>query len=160
ARRGTRAPSPTRSKIAPRSCSRASLPTTASTRARSAPSARRNTRRAPTVPRPPCAPNTIASVGDAGLLRALIVCGYVVGAAVAGARRQNPRLIRSAIYASYGAPGLLTFASAVMWFAILSNDYTIKYVQRHSDASMPWFYRFTAFWGGLDGSILWWVLLL
>jgi cytochrome c-type biogenesis protein CcmF len=104
--------------------------------------------------------NAIATLGDAGLLLALIVSGYVVGAAVAGARRQNQRLIRSALYASYGATALIAFASAVMWFAILSNDYTIKYVQRHSDASMPWVYKFTAFWGGLDGSILWWVLLL
>jgi cytochrome c-type biogenesis protein CcmF len=105
-------------------------------------------------------PNAIASLGDAGLLLALVASAYVIGAAVAGARRKNQRLIRSAIYGSYAATGLIAFASAVMWFAILSNDYSIKYVQRHSDASMPWFYKFTAFWGGLDGSILWWVLLL
>ena len=104
--------------------------------------------------------NAIASLGDAGLLLALVASAYVIGAAVAGARRKNLRLVRSALYASYAATGLIAFASAVMWFAILSNDYTIKYVQRHSDASMPWFYKFTAFWGGLDGSILWWVLLL
>ena len=104
--------------------------------------------------------NTIATLGDAGLLLALVAAGYVVGAAVAGARRKNARLVRSALYASYASTGLIAFASAVMWFAILSNDYTIKYVQRHSDASMPWIYKFTAFWGGLDGSILWWVLLL
>ncbi|MDB4971473.1 MAG: ccmF [Myxococcales bacterium] len=106
------------------------------------------------------AQNAIATLGDAGLLMALVASAYVIGAAVAGARRKNQRLVRSAIYASYAATGLIAFASAVMWFAILSNDYTIKYVQRHSDASMPWFYKFTAFWGGLDGSILWWVLLL
>jgi cytochrome c-type biogenesis protein CcmF len=104
--------------------------------------------------------NAIASLGDAGLLLALVASAYVIGAGVAGARRKNARLIRSAVYASYMATGLIAFASAVMWFAILSNDYSIKYVQRHSDASMPWFYKFTAFWGGLDGSILWWVLLL
>src|SRR5262245_9911395 len=104
--------------------------------------------------------NAIATLGDAGLLLALTASAHVVGAGVAGARRKNPRLVRSALYASYAATGLITFSSAVMFFAILSNDYSIKYVQRHSDASMPWFYRFTAFWGGLDGSILWWVLLL
>jgi cytochrome c-type biogenesis protein CcmF len=25
---------------------------------------------------------------------------------------------------------------------------------------MPWYYKLTSFWGGLDGSIMWWVLLL
>jgi cytochrome c-type biogenesis protein CcmF len=104
--------------------------------------------------------NPIATLGQAGLLLALVVCAYAVGASVAGARRGSRRLIASGIYGAYGATALVTFASAVLWFAILSNDYSIKYVQRHSDASMPWYYKLTAFWGGLDGSIMWWVLLL
>jgi cytochrome c-type biogenesis protein CcmF len=104
--------------------------------------------------------NGIGSLGDAGLLLALIACGFAVGACVAGARRGNKRLVDAGVYGSYIATALTTFSSAVMWFAILSNDYSIKYVQRHSDASMPWYYRLTAFWGGLDGSIMWWVLLL
>ncbi|HEX8954478.1 MAG TPA: cytochrome c-type biogenesis CcmF C-terminal domain-containing protein, partial [Polyangia bacterium] len=87
-------------------------------------------------------------------------CAYVIGASIAGARRKNQRLIRSALFASYASTGLIAFSSLVMWFALLSNDYTIKYVQRHSDASMPWIYKITSFWGGLEGSIVWWVLLL
>ena len=106
------------------------------------------------------ASNPVATLGDAGLLLALVASAYVVGAAVAGARRKNERLVRSALYASYAATALIAFSSAVMWFALLSNDYSIKYVQRHSDASMPWIYKFTSFWGGLEGSIVWWVLLL
>src|SRR5688572_4216138 len=104
--------------------------------------------------------NAIATLGDAGLLLSLIACAYAVGACVAGARRGSRKLVGSGIWAAHGATILLTLSSAVMWFALLSNDYSIKYVQRHSDATMPWFYKFTAFWGGLDGSILWWVLLL
>jgi cytochrome c-type biogenesis protein CcmF len=33
-------------------------------------------------------------------------------------------------------------------------------VQRTSDTATPLFYKITAYWGGLDGSILWWVFLL
>ena len=36
--------------------------------------------------------NAIATLGDAGLLLALVASAYVVGAAVAGARRKNLRL--------------------------------------------------------------------
>src|SRR4051812_9598753 len=104
--------------------------------------------------------NAIATLGDAGLLLSLVVSAYAVGASVAGARRGSKRLVNSGIYGAYSATALVAFSSAVLWFAILSNDYSIKYVQRHSDASMPWFYKLTAFWGGLDGSIMWWVLLL
>jgi cytochrome c-type biogenesis protein CcmF len=104
--------------------------------------------------------NAIATLGDAGLLLSLIVSAYAVGASVAGARRGSRKLIISGIYGAYGATALVSFASAVLWFSLLSNDYSIKYVQRHSDATMPWIYKITAFWGGLDGSIMWWVFLL
>ncbi|HXU72670.1 MAG TPA: cytochrome c-type biogenesis CcmF C-terminal domain-containing protein [Polyangia bacterium] len=104
--------------------------------------------------------NAIASLGDAGLLLALVGCAFVVGAGVAGARRKNLRLVRSSVFAAYATTGLIAFSSLVMWFALLSNDYSIKYVQQHSDASMPWIYKVTSFWGGLEGSIVWWVLLL
>ena len=104
--------------------------------------------------------NPVATLGHAGLLLALVASAYAVGSCVAGARRGSRKLIQSGIYAGYGASALTAFSSAIMWFLILSNDYTVKYVQRHSDATMPWYYKLTSFWGGLDGSILWWALLL
>jgi cytochrome c-type biogenesis protein CcmF len=104
--------------------------------------------------------NPVASFGDAGLLLALITTAYAVAASVAGARRGSRRLVASGIYAAHATSALLLLSSVVMWFLILSNDYSVKYVQRHSDAAMPWIYKLTSFWGGLDGSIMWWVLLL
>jgi len=102
----------------------------------------------------------VAALGEAGLLLSLVVAAYAIGASVAGARRNSPKLVRSAILAAHATTALVTLSSVVMWFLLLSNDYAVKYVQRHSDASMPWIYKLTAFWGGLDGSIMWWVLLL
>ncbi len=104
--------------------------------------------------------NPIASAGNVGLLTALVACAYAVMASVAGARRGEKRLERSGLLASYAATALLSFSSAVMFFLLLSNDYSVKYVQQHSDASMPWIYKLTSFWGGLEGSIVWWALLL
>ncbi len=104
--------------------------------------------------------NPIASVGHAGLLFALVASAYAVMASVAGARRGERRLERSGLFASYAATALVGCSSAIMFFLLLSNDYSVKYVQMHSDASMPWFYKLTSFWGGLDGSIMWWALLL
>ncbi|MFI5289001.1 MAG: cytochrome c biogenesis protein CcsA, partial [Polyangia bacterium] len=104
--------------------------------------------------------NPIATLGQAGLLLTLVLAAYTISACVAGARRGSKRLIRSGLYASFATTAMLTFSSGVMWFLLLSNDYSVKYVQRHSDATMPWYYKLTAFWGGLDGSIMWWVLLL
>ena len=33
-------------------------------------------------------------------------------------------------------------------------------MQRYSDAVQPLFYKITSYWGGLDGSIMFWVFLL
>jgi cytochrome c-type biogenesis protein CcmF len=104
--------------------------------------------------------NPVATLGLAGLLLSLVATALTVGASVAGARRGSRKLIRAGILSAYTTTALITLSSAVMFFLLLSNDFTVKYVQRHSDASMPWYYQLTAFWGGLDGSIMWWVLLL
>jgi cytochrome c-type biogenesis protein CcmF len=54
----------------------------------------------------------------------------------------------------------MTVASAVIINAFLTGDYTIKYVQHYSDSVQPIFYKITSYWGGLDGSIMFWVFLL
>ena len=54
----------------------------------------------------------------------------------------------------------MTLASAVLIHAFVTNNYTIKYVQRVSDAALPLGYKIAAYWGGLDGSIMFWVFLL
>src|SRR5688572_18090107 len=54
----------------------------------------------------------------------------------------------------------MTVASGVIIYAFVSGDYSIKYVQRYSDSVQPLFYKITSYWGGLDGSIMFWVFLL
>jgi len=102
----------------------------------------------------------MAALGTFVLLASFVVCAYSVAASVAGARRRSRRLIESGVGALYLTTALLTVASAVIVQAFVSNDYTIKYVQRYSDAAMPLFYKLTSYWGGLDGSIMFWAFLL
>src|SRR5438552_15712558 len=51
-------------------------------------------------------------------------------------------------------------ASAVMIYSFITGDYSIKYVAHTSDSVQPLFYKITSYWGGLDGSIMFWVFLL
>src|SRR5580658_878474 len=104
--------------------------------------------------------NLVALFGTFVLLLTLCTTTYAGGAAVAGARRRNQRLINSGIYAAYASCGLLTLASAIIFFSILANDFSIKYVFLNADASMPWIYKLTSYWGGLDGSMMFWAWLL
>ena len=42
----------------------------------------------------------------------------------------------------------------------VTEDYSIVYVDHYSDSAQPLFYQITSYWGGLDGSIMFWVTLL
>jgi cytochrome c-type biogenesis protein CcmF len=55
---------------------------------------------------------------------------------------------------------LLTVASGIIIYSFVSSDFSIRYVQRYSDSVQPLFYRITSYWGGLDGSVMFWVFLL
>ena len=102
----------------------------------------------------------MAALGSFLLLATFVVCSYAAVVSVVGARRGSRRLIESGIGAFYLVAALMTAASAVIINAFLTNDYSIKYVQHYSDSVQPLFYKLTSYWGGLDGSIMFWVFLL
>src|SRR5437762_1459844 len=100
------------------------------------------------------------SLGYSILLAAFVICSYAVAVSVAGARRGSRPLVESGIGAFYLVTALMTTASAIIIHAFVTNDYSIKYVQHYSDSVQPLFYKITSYWGGLDGSIMFWVFLL
>src|SRR5437764_15261912 len=102
----------------------------------------------------------MAALGTLLLLSSFVVCAYAIAASVAGARRRSRRLMESGLGAFYFVTALMTLASGVMIYAFVTNDYAIKYVQRHSEQAQPLAYKIASYWGGLDGSIMFWVFLL
>src|SRR6266550_5983793 len=102
----------------------------------------------------------MASLGSFLLLAAFVVCSYAAVISVVGARRRSRQLIESGIGAFYLVAAVMTCASAVMINAFLTNDFSIRYVAHYSDSVQPLFYKITSYWGGLDGSIMFWVFLL
>ena len=102
----------------------------------------------------------IAALGKITLLIAFVVAAYTMAVGIIGSRHGRPKLIRSSVYGLYAFAGLATFASALIIYAFLSHDYTIKYVAHYSDTTMPVWYKITAYWGGLDGSMMFWVFVL
>src|SRR5678816_1472582 len=102
----------------------------------------------------------MASLGSFLLLAAFVTCSYAAVVSVVGARRGSRRLIESGIGAFYLVCALMSCASAVMINAFLTGDFSIKYVAHSSDSVQPLFYKITSYWGGLDGSVMFWVFLL
>jgi len=102
----------------------------------------------------------MASLGTFLLLAAFVTCSYAAVVSVVGARRRSRRLIESGIGAFYLICAIMCAASAVLVNAFLTGDFSIKYVAHYSDSVQPLLYKLTSYWGGLDGSIMFWVFLL
>ena len=100
------------------------------------------------------------TLGSYLLLAAFVVCAYAAAISVAGARRRSRRMVESGIGAFYLFTAVMTVASSVIIHAFVTGNYSIQYVHRYSDSIQPLFYKITSFWGGLDGSIMFWVLML
>src|SRR3954466_10872480 len=95
---------------------------------------------------------------------ALVVClGLVVYAVVAGglaAHLRRARLAASARNALVAAFAAALVASAVLLTALLRHDFSFRYVADHTSRKLPTLYTLSAFWGGQEGSLLLWLLVL
>ena len=100
------------------------------------------------------------ALGTFTLLATFVVASYALAASIAGGRRRSRALIESGVGAFYMTAALMAVASGIIIHAFVTDNYAIKYVQRYSDVAQPLAYKITSYWGGLDGSIMFWVLLL
>ena len=61
------------------------------------------------------------------------------------------------------ASGMFVFtalAFAILTHAFLVDDFSVAYVANNSNSMLPWYYKFSAVWGGHEGSLLLWILML
>lgn len=54
----------------------------------------------------------------------------------------------------------LLMSFLILEYAFITNDFSVKYVTHHSHTDLPLMYRISALWGGHEGSLLLWVLML
>jgi cytochrome c-type biogenesis protein CcmF len=101
----------------------------------------------------------IADFGTIALMAAFAVCVYGTVVPHLGVKSNNWNLIRSSQIASILSFVLIAIASAVLLQALLVSDFSLRYVWEHSSTDMPLFYKVSSFWGGLEGSLLFWVFV-
>jgi len=100
------------------------------------------------------------NLGSLAILLAFAVALYAAAASVVGRLKRNPYLLVSAQRAVYAVWALVTLASGLLVYALMSGDFRFAYVVEHSDRAMPLLYKFAAWWGGQEGSLLLWSWLL
>jgi cytochrome c-type biogenesis protein CcmF len=100
------------------------------------------------------------NLGSLALLIAFCLAVYAVASSVIGGWAHKPLLVLSAKRAVYAIWFLLTIASFLLVHALLSGDFRLAYVAANSNRAMPGLYKFAAWWGGQEGSLLLWSWLL
>jgi len=102
----------------------------------------------------------VAGLGRAALLLSfgLVAYAFVAGSFAAWKRRR--RLALSAQNALLAAFGTTLVAAGVLWAALARRDFSFEYVSAHISRDLPLGYALSAFWGGQEGSLLLWLLIL
>src|SRR5712691_11076357 len=99
-------------------------------------------------------------LGRAALVTAFLLLAYASVAGTLAAWRRRRRLAASAQNALIAAFGASAVASAVLVAALARHDFSFRYVADHTSKELPLGYTLTAFWGGQEGSLLLWLLVL
>ena len=99
-------------------------------------------------------------LGRAALVATLGLSLYAVVAGAYAARFRRRRLALSAQNALVAAFGTTLVASAVLLVALARSDFSFVYAAAHTSRALPFGYKLSAFWGGQEGSLLLWLLIL
>jgi cytochrome c-type biogenesis protein CcmF len=99
-------------------------------------------------------------LGHFALILAFVVSVMQGVLPLIGAQRGQQHWIALARPAAQTQFLLIAIAFGCLAQSFLANDFSVSYVAQHSNTQLPTLYRFAAVWGGHEGSLLLWVLML
>jgi cytochrome c-type biogenesis protein CcmF len=102
----------------------------------------------------------IPELGQLALSLALVVALIQGILPIAGAQRGDPAWMALARPAAQGQALLVAFAFGCLAYSFVTNDFSVQYVAMNSNSALPVQYRFAGVWGGHEGSLLLWCLML
>lgn len=102
----------------------------------------------------------IAELGTYSLILAMFLSILLAIVPLVGAQRSSLLLVNYARPLTYGMTFFVAISFFILIYAFLTHDFSVSYVANHSNTALPWYYRISAVWGGHEGSLLLWVLIL
>jgi len=102
----------------------------------------------------------VPEIGYAATVAALVLAAYGSAASAVGAATGRPALRRSSERAAVGVFALVTCCMLLLIYAFLTFDFSVRYVATNTNRGTPFYYRITAVWGALEGSIILWTWML
>src|SRR5665213_3149673 len=100
------------------------------------------------------------NVGALALLLAFCISLYAIVASVTGRLKRKPFLTLSGERAMLAVWLLVSTASGILIYSLMTGDYRMAYVAQHTNRDMTPYFKFAAWWGGQEGSLLFWSCLL
>ncbi len=102
----------------------------------------------------------LIELGHYGLWAAYALALFSAAASVWGGLHKRPELVAAGRNAAIAVFWLVSAASASLIVLLMTRDYRVEYVVSVVNNNLNAFYRFSSFWGGQEGSLLLWLLLL
>ena len=103
---------------------------------------------------------SLAGLGHPSLVAALAFASASLGLCAAGGSRRRADLAEAGRRALSCAGAFTTLATVAMVTALFGRDFSISYVANYTSRSLSGPYTLSALWGGMEGSLLLWTLLL
>ena len=102
----------------------------------------------------------IPELGQFALALALPLALFLCFSSLYGAARANPVLMSFARPSAQAIALLVAFAFGCLVRSFVVNDFSVLYVASNSNSALPLHYRIAGAWGGHEGSLLLWTLML
>ncbi len=102
----------------------------------------------------------IPEIGHFALILALCMALMQAVLPLIGAARGNIQWMQLARPLAHGQTFFLIVSFATLTYAFIINDFSVKYVATNSNSALPLGYRISAVWGGHEGSLLLWALIM
>ena len=102
----------------------------------------------------------IPELGNFALVLALAIAVLQTVVPMAGAARGHKAWMHLARPAALAQFLFVLFAFGCLTWSFAQNDFSVVYVTSNSNSTLPIQYRLAAVWGGHEGSLLLWVLIL
>src|SRR5467141_3528662 len=99
-------------------------------------------------------------LGAGALLAALVMGGFSALLSFWSGIRQSETFIQVGRRAFYAAAAMTFLSAVVLEVALLTHDFSLAYVVEHTDLSTPTALVAAAFYGGQEGSLLYWTVIL
>src|SRR5216684_3751954 len=102
----------------------------------------------------------IPEIGQLALALALCLSLAQASLGLAGAARGDGLWMGATRPAARGQFVFIAIAFGCLTYAFVANDFTVVYVASNSNSALPLAYRVSGVWGGHEGSMLLWILML